>query len=123
MANKRAVTYLLSINDDMSTMVKKINSALRSINQDITVTNVTKTSGSTTVHNDLSGRIGVADCHDIAAISELEAKLNNIDTKFSEIDTIIETINTDISTIKKKITVIEAELEDHEERISRLEGE
>lgn len=122
MANKRATTYLLSINDDWATAVKKINSALKNLNQDLTITNITHSgSGGTNWHNDLDGRLGIENCHDISSIQGLVSQLKSIDNSLDTLSEAIDQLIEQAEKIEDEITEVNKTLTDHEERITALE--
>ena len=84
MATRRCTTYKLSVNDDQQTLVKKINSFMRSVNQDVNVTNITK-QGGVSAHQELTGT-RLPGCHPPEAIDGLEGAYKNIDVLFAVLD-------------------------------------
>lgn len=127
MATRRASTYKLSINDDANTMVKKVNSFIRSVSRDVNSATVIK-EGGVTSHQELLGT-SLPGCHPWEAITGLKMLFDDIDAKIVDINKKINNINNllkikEDSTGKLYSEVIDKinnTLDDHEKRIKALE--
>lgn len=134
MATRRASTYKLSINDDTNTIVKKVNSFMRSVSRDVNNVTIIKEGGVST-HQDLTGT-ELDGCHPWTAILGLREIFNDINNKITDTNNRINDTNNRIDNINNILKIKEDStgkfysevikditdtLEDHEERIKALE--
>lgn len=98
-------------------MIKKINTAIRSMQRDVNVVNTTATGGTggAKYHRDLPD-IAQPNCHPIEAIAGLAEQLQEINASLT-------TIKDDIVKMALKLDDMQETIEDHENRIKALEGE